>query len=594
MIKKLFKVLLVSIMVLSLIACNTSKPTTSDGIKDGTYTATTSGNNGDLSVEVVIANQKIEKVSVTDHVETPVLSDLAISDIPEKIVSTQSLGVDTVSGATVTSKAILDAVTLCLTEAGFDIETLKNVETTVEKAEDEVLDVDVVVIGAGGAGLAAAVTANQEGASVIVVEKMPKIGGNTILSGGAMNAVDEGSETAVKNKDSVDLHYKQTFEGGNEKADPTLVRTLVDNAWSAVEWMQSLGMEFEEETFTVLGGMWPRAHKPKAAVGTGFFIAFQEYVDTHENIEILLNTKAENLIIENGEVKGIVATGETGNKVTINANNAVVIATGGFGQNVEMREEYNTIWKDLGSSVKSTNHPGATGDGITLGLEANADLVGMEYIQLLPMGDPETGSLSGNIEKGVENRIFVNKEGNRFVDEGERRDVMTAALMEQTDAEMYTILDSHDYPTGDEYNNFHEKMSDLVKDGRAYKGETLEELAAQIGVDPTNLVNTVNEYNKFVAGEIEDPFGRTLKQDPIDQAPYYGALRVPTVHHTMGGLKIDTEAHVIDTNGNIIPGLYAAGEVTGGIHGANRLGGNALTDIIVFGRIAGKNAAADK
>lgn len=597
---KLFKrigyLLLTGLLALSIIGCSgTGKvEKTESGVTDGTYTAVAPGNNADVKVEVVIKDGKIESVKVVEHKETPGISDLALSDIPAKIVETQSLGVDAISGATMSSNAVLAAVEDCLKQAGFDVEALKAVTTTTEKAEDVTLEADVIVIGAGGAGLAAAVMANQEGASVIVIEKMPKIGGNTILSGGALNAVDEGSETALANKDSVELHYTQTFEGGDKKANPEMVRTLVENAWDGVEWLQELGMEFQPGTFTVLGGLWPRAHKPVEPVGTGFFKTYQNYVDTHENIEILLNTKAEEFILADGEVKGVIATGETGNKVTLNANNAVILATGGFGQNIEMRQEFNTIWKDLGGSVKSTNHPGATGDGIKMAEAVNADLVGMEYIQLLPMGDPNTGSLSGNIEKGVENRIFVNKDGNRFVDEGARRDVMTSALMEQTDAQMWVILDSHDYPTGEEINNFNEKISQLVSDKRAFKGETLEDLAKEINVNPENLVKAVEEFNKAVNGEAEDPFGRTLFKDPIDQGPYYASLRIPTVHHTMGGIKINTDAQVINKDGEVVKGLYAAGEVTGGIHGANRLGGNALADILVFGRIAGKNAAADK
>ena len=588
--KKVLSVFLVFLLVTSLTACKSTQTTTS-AIKDGTYTETGVGIHGDVSVEVVVKDAKIASVVVKEHSETPGISDLAISSIPEKIVETQSLAVDVVSGATITSNAIIEAVTKCLTKAGFDIEALKNVTITKEKQPDVSVDVDVVVIGGGGAGMAAAVTANQEGASVLVIEKMPKIGGNTILAGGALNAVDEGSETAKKYKDSVELHYTQTYEGGNKLADPELVRTLVENVWDGVEWLQSLGMEFEEEPFTVLGGMWPRAHKPKLPVGTGFFKAYQDYVDSHENIEIMLNTKADTLIVKDGVVVGVEATGETGNKVTVNAK-SVIIATGGFAQNVEMRQEYNTKWKDLGEHIKSTNHPGATGDGIVMAKAIGAELVGMEWIQLLPMGDPKTGSLSGNIEKGVENRIFVNKEGNRFVDEVARRDVMTAALMEQTDAQMWTILCGHDYPTGDEINNFNETPNDLIKEGRAFKADTLEELAKLIGVDAKNLQASVDGFNKAVKGEEQDPFGRTLFKDPIDTPPYYAALRVPTAHHTMGGIKINKEAQVIDTKGNVIKGLYAAGEVTGGIHGANRLGGNALADILVFGRIAGKNAAA--
>ncbi|WP_078712130.1 flavocytochrome c [Anaerorhabdus furcosa] len=590
--KKLFKVALTLVLAFSLAACSSPKTT---GYKAGTYTAEATGMNGPVKVEVTVTTDAIEKVVVTEHSETPSISDLAISDMPVRIVDAQGLGVDTVSGATITSKAILEAVGVAMKDAGADVEALKKVTSKVqEKEEDKEYTADVVVIGAGGAGLAAAVTANQEGASVIVIEKMPKVGGNTILAGGALNAVDEGSETAIANKDSVELHYTQTYEGGDKQGDQELVRTLVTNAWDGVEWLQSLGMEFKEGTFTVLGGMWPRAHKPVEPVGTGFFNAYQNYIDSNENIDLYLEVTAKEFIVEDGKVVGVIAEGKTGNKITLHANNGVVLATGGFGQNVEMRQEYNTLWANLDESIKSTNHAGATGDGIIMAEAVGAELVQMGNIQLLPMGDPETGSLSGNIEMGVENRIFVNDEGNRFVDEGARRDVMTTALFEQPNSHMWVILDSHDYPTGDEVNNFNESINQLVKDGRAFKGDTLEELAEQIGVDPANLVKAVEGFNTHVADKSADEFGRTLYQDPIDQGPYYAGARIPTVHHTMGGVKINTDAQVISTTGDIIPGLYAAGEVTGGIHGANRLGGNALTDTVVFGRIAGASAAQAK
>ncbi|MEG0359659.1 MAG: flavocytochrome c [Anaerorhabdus sp.] len=589
--KKLFKIALTALLVLSLGACSSK----STGYKAGTYNAEAAGMNGPVKVEVTVTTDKIEKIVITEHAETPSISDLAISDMPTRIVDAQGLGVDTVSGATITSKAILEAVGLAMKDAGADVEALKQIKgAEVAKEEDKEYTADVVVIGAGGAGLAAAVTANQDGASVIVIEKMPKVGGNTILAGGALNAVDEGSETAVANEDSVELHYTQTYEGGDKQGDPELVRTLVENAWDGVEWLQSLGMEFKEGTFTVLGGMWPRAHKPVEPVGTGFFNAYQNYIDSNENIDLYLETTAKEFIVEDGKVVGVVAEGKTGNKITIHANNGVILATGGFAKNVEMRQEYNTLWANLDETIKSTNHAGATGDGIAMAEAVGAELVQMGNIQLLPMGDPETGSLSGNIEMGVENRIFVNDEGNRFVDEGARRDVMTNALFEQPNSHMWVILDSHDYPTGDEVNNFNESINQLVADGRAFKGDTLEELAEQIGVDPANLVSAVEGFNSHVTDKSADEFGRTLYKDPINQGPFYAGARVPTVHHTMGGVKINTDAQVINTNGEIIPGLYAAGEVTGGIHGANRLGGNALTDTVVFGRIAGASAAASK
>lgn len=553
------------------------------------------GGTGAVTVEVTLDGQKaITGVTVTENKDTPGISDAAVKGIPEAIVAGQSLAVDAVAGATMTSEAILMAVRDALTQAGVDLAQYEQkAEQKVEKAADEEKTVDVVVIGAGGAGLTAAVQAHMNGASVLVIEKMPKVGGNTILSGGALNAVDDRSETAIKNNDSVQWHYQQTLAGGDFQGDPQLVHTLVSNAWPAIEWIKGLGMQFVEgETFTVTGGMWNRAHKPADPVGTGFFKTYMAYIDSHEGIELMLNTRAEELIRdENGRVTGVIATGATGNKVTALAGKGVVMAAGGFGRNVAMRQAFNTQWADLGEQIPSTNHPGATGDGIRMLMKIGADMVQMGNIQLLPIGDPETGSLSGNIEFGVDSRIFVNKEGRRFVNEGGRRDEMTIALFAQPDNFMWMIMDSDKYPTGEEKNNFNESINSLVAEGRAIKGETLEELAGKIGVPYENLKADIDAYNKSCETKEKDAFGRTIYGTPIDNGPFYAAGRVPTVHHTMGGARINRFAQVMSEMGGVIPGLYAAGEVTGGIHGSNRLGGNALTDLLVFGRIAGESAA---
>lgn len=591
--KKQLSFLLVIVMIMTMFGANVlADATTYAGIADSQI-----GGVGAIEVAVTVDGEVITAVEVTKNGDTPGISDAAITGIPAAIVLANSIAVDAISGATMTSVAILAAAENALVQGGVDVEPFKvKKEIIVEQADDVELTVDVVVIGAGGAGLAAAVTANQAGKSVIVVEKMPKVGGNTILAGGAMNAVDDRSETAIANNDSVEWHFQQTYAGGDYAADPVLVHTLVSDAWSGVEWVKSLGMAFDEENiFTVTGGMWQRAHKPVMPVGTGFFDAYGKYIDSNENIEIMLNTKANEVTLsDDGKVSGVVCTGETGNTVTIKANNGVVVATGGFAKSVELRQAFNSQWADLGASVMSTNHSGATGDAIKMLMKLGADFVQMGNIQLLPLGDPDTGSLSGNIEKNVETRIFINKEGNRFVNEGGRRDEMTNALFEQTDGYMWIVMDSDKYATGDELNNFNESPNELIAQGRAVKGDTLEELAAAMNVPAENLIAAVEGFNTNVASGQMDEFGRTLYETPIDNGPYYACPRVPTVHHTMGGVHINEYAQVISEDGEVISGLYAAGEVTGGIHGSNRLGGNALTDTVVFGRIAGQSVADGK
>lgn len=575
-------------------------------VADTSYTATGDSAIGGvdaITVTVTLTDDgAIANVVVDECKDTAGICELPCEKVPAAMVAANSINVDTVAGATMTSEAIINAVKAALTAGGVDIAPLmEKKEAVVEKAADETLEADVVVIGAGGAGLAAAITAEQNGAKVIVVEKMPKVGGNTILAGGAVNAVDDRSEFAIKQNDSIYWHYWQTLNGGDWQGDPELVMTLVENAYDGIEWTKSLGMEWlgEEAVFTVSGGLWPRAWKPAMVAGTGFFDTYTKYINAHQDtMTLMLNTKAEEIMVnESGAACGVVATGETGNTITINAK-SVVVATGGFSKNVELRMAYDAIWGTLDEKVLSTNHEGATGDGVKMLQKLGADFIQMGNIQLLPLGDPVTGSLSGNIEHGVDSRIFVNKSGLRYGDEGGRRDDMTRDLFKQEDATMWIVMDSDTYPTGDEVNNFGETANQLVAAGRAVKADTLDELAALMGVDAENLKATVAEYNRHcTGGDLEgqaDEFGRTLFGAPIDNGPFYAGARVPTVHHTMGGVKIDTKCRVYDENGEIISNLYAAGEVTGGIHGTNRLGGNALTDTVVFGRIAGESAALCK
>lgn len=607
--RRLLCLVLCAAMALSAVACGSapsSSASSAAGVfTPGTYSSTQTGMH-ELTVTVTVDANAITDIQV-EHQETEGVGSPIAESLPAQIMELQGLGIDAVAGATLTSNAILEGVTDCLKQAGASDETIAAWQAKspeVVKEEDAEYTTDVLVIGAGGAGMAAAVTANQAGKNVIVVEKTGAMGGNTILSGGAMNAVDDGSEVAAEHEDSVALHIQQTYEGGDEQGDLELVTILCEQAWDGVEWLKDLGMEFTGVVFTVTGGLWPRAQQPADPEGTGFFKTYQNYLDNNEGITMLYNTTANELLVdENGAVTGVKCTGATGNTVTVTATNGVVLATGGFARNVEMRvaaNEETKLWPTLDESIPSTNASGITGDGIVMAEAVGANLVQMGNIQLLPLGDPETGSLSGNIEHSVESRIFVNEQGERFVNEGGRRDEMTLALFEQTNTTMFIIMDSDTYPTGDELNNFGETINDLVAAGRAYKADTLEELAEQIGVPADALVATVEEYNRYCkGGDLEgqtDSFGRTLfsdvegVNDGINDGPFYAAERVPTVHHTMGGVQIDTECHVINTDGEIIPGLFAAGEVTGGIHGTNRLGGNAITDLVVFGRIAARSA----
>jgi len=581
---------LITALLFSSVAC-ASKPAAST---DGKYIGEGEGIHGSIQVEVELKDKKIADIKVLKQDETPGLGDTAINKVIEDIIKHQSVAVDTVSGATISSNGVLAAVTEAIGKAGVNIEDYKkkpgNVQSTGELINKET---EVVVIGGGGAGLAAAVSAHQNGAKVIVLEKMPSVGGNTIISGAAYNAVDSKRQKAAGVEDSVEKHFTQTYEGGDKVAHPELVRTLVENAYPALEWLESLGMQFEDTIETIVGSLWPRGHIPVEPVGTGYINAYMRYINEHSNdIEVIVNAEAKELIVEDGRVIGVKAEGSEGN-IIAKGSKGVIIATGGFSANTEMREKYNKLWPSL-VNLKTTNQPGTTGDGIVIADKIGANLVGMEYIQLHPTGDPKTGGLSGNVARDIENNIFVNKAGLRFVDEGARRDVMAKAILEQEDSKMWVVVDKHSYPDGSDDSAFFGSIDDLIAEGSAYKADTLEELAKLIGVDSENLVKTVDEFNKNVESKTQDQFGRTLYKDKIDTAPFYAGARVPVVHHTMGGIEINKDTHVLNKDGNIIPGLYAAGEVTGGIHGSNRLGGNAMADVTVFGRIAGVSAATGK
>ena len=557
--------------------------------KPGTYIGSAPGYKDNIQVEVKVGTEKIENIKIIKHGESPLISDVALKRISAEVIEYQSLGVDEVAGATATSKGVIAAITRALKSAGGDLKKLrKKVQTNIVK-ENKEYNADVIVVGGGGAGLAAAVSAHQNGATVLILEKMPRLGGNTLIAGSAYNAVDPKRQKPLGIADSVELHYKHTYEGGDKLGNPVLIKTFVENTYPGIEWLESLGMEFKDDIFTVLGALYPRSHKPVKPLGTGFISTYEEYISKNPGITVLTDTKVEDIIVEKGRVTGVKGMGRKEN-IIAKAKNGVIISTGGFGANVDLRQQYND---KLTKAIPTTNHPGATGEVMLIAAEkANANLVGLEYIQLLPMGDPSNGSLSGNIEGSVEDRIFINKSGKRFVAEDERRDVMTNALFKQEDAFMWTIVDAHTYPTEQGKNNFNETIEELVKKGRAFKGETIEELAIKIKVNPVVLKATVENFNAAVENKT-DEFGRKLFSNKLDKAPFYAGARVPTVHHTMGGIEINEKTQVLDKNRNPIPGLFAAGEVTGGLHGSNRLGGNALAEITVFGKIAGENAAKE-
>ena len=585
----------------------------------GTYEGEATGNNGPVKVAVTVDGSRIVSVEVTEHAETAGICETPIAAIPAAIVEGQTLAVDTVSGATNTSNAIINAATAALLASGANVSDFVRASEKEFVLSEDVKDLsaDVIVVGAGGAGLAAATTVVEQGGSVLVLEKMAMIGGNTARSGSTLNAADPerqqkveltaniqevydavnaepvseahaALQAKVKEQveayaasgatyifDSPELHALNTFDAGDRVADLDLIQTMTGNALAARQWLQDLGCEWTEKVYLTIGGLWPRSMNAKEGP-SGIVNALKKNVPDDA---ILLNTKATELIVEDGKVVGVKAYDTvTGQQYALRGT--VILATGGYGANAAMVAELHSI-----PELKSSNAAGATGDGLVMAQAIGAATEGMEFIQIHPHGNPETGALQSHFAGSVTNSIYVNREGRRFTEETGRRDTISNDTLKQTDHIMFSIYDARTASAASD---------SAVELGNAFKADTLADLAAQAGIDAAGLEAEVAHYNEMVEAGADADFHKKAVELKIEEAPFYCVPLSPTVHHCMGGVKIDTQAHVYNTDGAIIPGLFAAGEVTGGIHGTNRIGGNAITDIVVFGRIAGAGALADK
>lgn len=547
----------------------------------GTYEAEAQGFGGLITVTVTVTDSEITDVVIVGDHETPSLGSVAVDTLGELIVAAQTPNVDTVSGATVSSKAIIAAVTEALEAAGADIAALdanRKDAADVEKT-DRTMDVDVAILGAGGAGMTAAIMIKQAGLSVVVLEKMPYVGGNTTKATGGMNAAETHYQAELEIEDSVEQFVEDTMNGGHNINDPVLVQTMAEHSAEAIDWLDEIGAPLPKVSFSG-GATNARIHSPEDGSGVGEYLvdAFNKTLDEMD-IDVMLNTEAIELITEDGAVVGVWAENKTEN-LTINAK-AVILATGGFGASERV---YTMFRPDLKGTV-TTNAPGATGDGIVMALAVNAALVDMDQIQLHPTVEQTTSIL---ITEGVrgDGAILVNQSGERFINEMETRDVVSAAELEQEGCYAYVIFDQN-------LRDGLKATEKYVSNGLTVQADTIEELAEKLDIDPATLSKTLADWNAAVAAGKDEAFGRdTGMEHDLSIAPYYAIQIAPGIHHTMGGVKIDEQAQVISAEGEPIPGLFAAGEVTGGVHGGNRIGGNAVADIVVFGRIAAESAIA--
>ena len=543
------------------------------------------GHNGPISVKVSVDHSHIESIEYYNHQETLEVVQQAAETMIDAIIANQSLAVDVASGATVTCQAILKGCENALIQLGFHRNQLyQNNDNEYDEIRPSEKQYDVIIVGAGGAGLSAAVMAAREGASVAVLEKMSEPGGNTVRATAMYNCVDDKLQHPLGIYDSEEDFYNETYNGGYQKAKPELVRILTSQADEGKLFLEELGLQFDTVIDNCLGGKIARGHYSLAHNGTDYVqVLWQACNDL--GVDFYLNTKANELIMAQDSVIGVEAY-RKGETIEFYANNGVVLASGGFGQNVEMRMYYN---RNLTGELLCSNAPGATGDGIIMASKIGASLINMEYIELYPMGDSYDGGLRNSIPNVINKGILVNQQGQRFVREDGARDVLSQAILDQKGSYAYSIVD-------DDFEIFFDDRSylqGLVLMGYVEKANSIDELAHLIDVDADILINTIDQYNQSVALQ-SDCLGRETLINAIDKPPFYANMKKPTIHHTLGGIEINEMAQVLNQDKQPINGLFAAGEVTGGIHGANRLGGNSFPDMIVFGRIAGKNAALNQ
>ena len=563
------------------------------GYTPGTYTAQVMGHNAPFTVTCTFTQYALSDIDCSDNNETIGVGKYALETLAHEVVKSQSLNVDAVSGASISSHALLGGIEDCAEQAG-GAEQLKAVDGPADVVEDS-YDADVAVIGAGGAGLVAAVAAAQTGAKVIVLEKIDINGGSTNVSEGALNAVDPERQEKQGIEDSVATHYAATWEGGHKTGTPELIGYLVHNALDSVHWLEKLGVRFKDTIGSATGSLGQRSHYPYTPSGNTYIRTLVEQCGKL-GVTILHGCDATELLTADGAVAGVKAVRPDGQEVSVNAK-SVVIATGGFGANVEYRQEVNTgVWSDvvLDSTIGCTNiNPCAQGEGLKLAEAVGAELVGLSDIQLHPCGTPGTG-LMEDIRTSGRNRIFVNEAGERFVNEGAARDTLCKAIFAQTNSTYWVVVNKLRYPDTTTPDANGATIENMVATGHVTAADTVEELAAATGMDAAKLQASIDAYNAVVAGEAEDELGfvaNNTADAQMTEGPWYACRKVPTVHHTMGGIRVNLSSQAVDADGNPIAGLYAAGEVTGGTHGENRLGGNAIADCVTFGRNAGVQAA---
>ena len=548
------------------------------------------GKHGDMTVAVTFDNGRIQAIEIVKEAENPVLAKKVYTDLKAAVIASNSADLDAISGATFSSKGFLDAVKDAAKKAGVtlskaDAKAIKKVVKNIPA-----VSYDVVVIGAGGAGFSAAIEAKNAGANVVLLEKMPAVGGNSLISGAEMNAARNWVQPKLGIlDDSAERHAADTFKGGDKKGDMKVINVMTANALDAAKWCRDyLGVRFEDDNLFFFGGhSRKRALIPVGHTGTEFIAKFQAKAD-ELGIPVITDMKAEELIKDKtGRVVGVKATSH-GATYTFNAKGGVVLATGGFGANKAMVKKYNP---KIDERFKTTDAPGTTGEALYMAKRAGAQLVNMGYIQTYPICDPISGVIELIADSRFDGAIMLNQEGKRFVEELERRDVLSEAILKQTGNYCWVLWNDNIGKISNTVKEHPTEYEAFTKQGIMATCPDLKCIADFTKMPLKQLESTVKRVSSMAGKGNDKDFHHRGGLMDMSEGQYYVIKAVPSTHHTMGGVRINEKAQALTAKGQVIPGLWAAGEVTGVTHGTNRLGGNAYTDIIVFGRIAGEAAA---
>ena len=610
-----------------LTACGGSASSTSAaGGVSGSFTGTAKGM-GEVSVTLTLTDNVITDCTAKGDEETSGIGSVVIEQFPGEVVEGNTINLDSISGATITSNAFVEAAKAALTEAGLNPDDYMAKADKTANGETVSYDADVVVIGAGGAGMTAAMTAADAGQKVVILESQAMVGGNSARATGGMNAAktvyqdenefdqaagvektlataaekyaDNETITALAKTvseqwaayqanptgyfDSVELMELDTMVGGKGINNPELVKTLCEGTADAIDWLDENGITLHNVS-SFGGASVKRIHRPVneegkvVSVGAYMIPLLQENCEKR-GIDIVLNTTVDTILTDaNGAAVGVSGTDKDGNTVVVNAK-SVILATGGFGANLDMVTQY----KPELAGFMTTNAAGAQGQGIEMATAIGAGTVDMDQIQIHPTVEANTAALITEGLRG-DGAILVNANGERFIDEVGTRDVVSAAEIAQPGSHSWLIVDQAMVDASSVIQGY-------IKKGYTKTGATYEELAKELDVDPATFANTMETWNGYVEAKNDPDFGRTSFANPLNNGPYYAIKVTAGVHHTMGGVTINSATEVLKKDGTVIPGLFAAGEVTGGVHGANRLGGTAVADFVVFGRIAGESAA---